>query len=261
MRATLLLSASALLSTAACDDECESLPPTVQLEIRSPTGAASIDIVVEIGGERRGLTLNLEGALDDGETSLVVELDPALTADFELEVSVVAYSGREAEGAVLGSASGRFTGTPNGCNRFEVELRPEPPDGGPPDPEDAGQEADANVSDDGGAEDAAIGECCDPGCALCRLDCSGSQMCRPDCDGPSECTIDCIGANRCAPNCTGGSNCDVACADSSECIAVCTGGASCRLDCGAVTNCGYDDCAGGETTCADGSIVCNRSCP
>jgi hypothetical protein len=230
VRAMLLLALS-LGSLSGCDDECESLPPTFQLDLRGQGGARSIEVVLDFGGLQRSRVFNLGTALDDGETSLVVELDPAVTAEFHLDVAVVAYSDTDASGDVVQSAQSMFDGTPNGCNRFEMQLGGPPPDGGVP---------------DGGAD-----ECCGPDCRICDL----------SCDSANVCNLDCASSAECAATCTGGSACEVLCDGTEECKARCNGGANCRLVCANSEDCGFDVCGGSQMDCSDGSIVCNRPCP
>ena len=82
-----LLLLGALCLTLACDDDCDSLPPTVQLVIRSGSGGGSIEVVLAIGGERRGRILNLEGALDDGSAINLLVIDQRVRFEVSLDAT------------------------------------------------------------------------------------------------------------------------------------------------------------------------------
>jgi hypothetical protein len=243
-----------LLLLFGCRDECESLAPQFQLDILSGTGLGSIEVVVDYAGQQRGETINVGDKLDDMETSLVVELDPRPMVDFELDVEVSGYTGVDGGGILVATANDRFSGSPNGCNRFEIDLdSADPFDGGVPDggpgevcnPTCA--EAECNLS-------------CTPGCGACELDCAGAATeCTTTCN-IGTCAITCGATGECTTACSGGSACDIACGTAGICTARCNGNAQCRLACESAGECNFAVCAGGEAVCPDGSIVCNRPC-
>ncbi|RLB57427.1 MAG: hypothetical protein DRJ42_00375 [Deltaproteobacteria bacterium] len=57
-------------------------------------------------------------------------------------------------------------------------------------------------------------------------------------------------------------SCDVDCRGATNCTVNCHADAKCRLRCDVPSaTCQYSTCGGGDATCTDGSIVCNRACP
>ncbi len=253
--AALSLAIASIAGLSGCPNECESVAPSFELDIRSMPGAGSIEVVVEVGGVERVRTFNLGDALDDGETSLVVVLEPPPAEDFDLNATVTAFSGTDLNGGVIAVARDTFSGTPDGCNLFKLDLRPPGPDAGMP---DAGPQDQCRP---GCGNDTTCHLSCDLTCFMCNLDCAGgTESCDPVCDNGHTCAIDCAGTDDCDVRCSTGSNCEISCTDSAVCKARCNGGASCKLDCQSAADCHFTLCAGGDATCADGSIVCNRAC-
>jgi hypothetical protein len=229
-----------------CGKVCERVEPSFQLDIRSSSGVSSIEVTVDLDGERYERTFDLGGMLDDGSTSLVVNLDPALSRDFQAQVAVTAYSGDGATGGVIAAAQQPFTGTPDGCNLFEIELSPV---GDPIDPCE---------------ESCSMSECnatCGGSCASCDFECSGASSCVTLCPDRNDCDVSCSGVGDCVTDCNNGSSCDIQCTSTARCIATCRRGSSCLLRCVASSECGFAICNGNATTCPDGSIACNRDCP
>lgn len=243
----------ALLATTACkDDECLKEPPQFQLDILAPPsmGARSLEVSVGVGGEERFETFNLEDKLEDGETSLVVLLEPDLAEAFQLDVAVTAYDAADGSGAVLAAANRRFSGSPDACNRFSVTLADQMvPDGGTPDAGDPCAQACPRTGCDL--------EC---SCGTCNFDCTGSDRCDFTCGGLRNCMADCTGADSCTGDCGGSAACEVACGDADVCNLDCSGNASCLIRCQNAGQCSLDGCAA-EVQCPDGSIACGRACP
>jgi hypothetical protein len=100
--------------------------------------------------------------------------------------------------------------------------------------------------------------------ASCDVDCYRGDHCEVACSAGSTCDVTCGGrAHSCERiDCQAGSTCTLQCKDAQECrFAYCQEGASCLLACNGTARCEFAHCAGGATTCADGIIVCGRSCP
>jgi hypothetical protein len=237
---------AASLLGLGCGDVCKTLSPSFQLDVRSSSGVASMQVLLRLGSDEFVRTFNLDGALDDGEASLAIELDPEMKADFELDVMVTAYSGTDGRGGVVASGGERFSGTPDGCNHFAVELEPPPPElpepqprSDPENPENpqvlAGEPCDLDCVD------STCNLACDLSCSLCASKCAGSSSCNVACENAGSCDVDCNGTRACT--------------------ASCGGTASCRLDCRNASTCGFTVCESGAISCTDGSIVCGRACP
>lgn len=120
--ASLLFAALALPSCGG--DRCADEPVSFELDL---TVASDVDVarvkgltvVLLQGAERWRRTYTVTDELEDRETSLAVELDPAPMAPFMVELQVTA---RTTVGDVVAQSSGRFLGRPDGCNRFGLEL-------------------------------------------------------------------------------------------------------------------------------------------
>jgi hypothetical protein len=256
------IASSALLG---CPDDCKSKPPSFQLDISSGTGASSLSVEIAFAGNTYVRTYELAGNLDDGSTSIAVELIPAPANPFQLDVDITAYSGLSATGRVIGGGQAHLEGSPDGCNRFAIELEPR---NGPP--------GDAGVDDTGviNPQDGGGPNVCDPICleADCALSCSGScpscslscnnaaNSCTPSCNGGETCAIFCVNTGNCDVECKSGSSCLIDCGSTPQCTARCIGSASCMLDCRDALACAYGQCSGGQTVCPDGKIACNRAC-
>jgi hypothetical protein len=256
-----------------CQDECKSQPPSFQLDITGMSDAGSIDVVLLFGGERYAKTYDVQENLADGQTSIAVELFPAPSGDFQLDVDVIAYRGVGASGAVIGTGNGHLDGTADGCNRFEIEIarREPPPPPPPPPPYDGGPQPEQ----DAGFGDTGVPTVCDPicldpscnlscagSCPSCSLSCNGaSTSCNATCNNAETCAIFCVDVQTCESDCKSGSTCFIDCGTTPQCTARCNGGASCMLDCNSSLACAFSFCNGGETACPDGTIACNRACP
>jgi hypothetical protein len=98
--------------------------------------------------------------------------------------------------------------------------------------------------------------------ATCALGCQASKKCDLSCAGGAACSLDCTRAVKCAAACEDGSACGIDCRGADDCRDVsCVGGAACLLRCDPANPKCTLRCTGVGATCADGSRVCNRSCP
>jgi len=113
----------ALALVAGCrEDRCRGEAPAFQLDVATgpvPGQAiARLELHLTAAGVTRQQTLVVEGLLDDGETSVLVQV-PGGTNGFTAFVDVVAL---DAVGKVLGRGHGEFSGTGDACNFFSVTL-------------------------------------------------------------------------------------------------------------------------------------------
>ena len=98
----------------------------------------------------------------------------------------------------------------------------------------------------------------------CDVDCYRGNRCEVACSAGSTCDVTCGGRDHSCENidCQAGSTCTLQCKDADECrFAHCQEGAACLLACNGAERCEFAHCAAGATSCADGIIVCGRSCP
>lgn len=149
--------AALIFALSGCaKDACEKEPPSFQLDLTSTIRGAR-SMVVELSPERRRRTFDLGGELDDGATSIAIEV--ASPGDVTIAVRTFAEAG--AMGPELEMGGGRFTIEDNGCNRLSVALtRSGATDAGM----DAGPDAGDGGSVDAGAmEDAGDAEPIDAG--------------------------------------------------------------------------------------------------
>ena len=124
--------AALLLGAPGCAEEpCRELDPAFELTLRLPAdvdGAQvkSLDLEVEAGaGFTRDKSFPVQGQLDDGETSIVVELGQAGAGGFSARVSARA---KDKGGTVLARGSQSFAGASgDGCNFFTMTLEAPPP--------------------------------------------------------------------------------------------------------------------------------------
>lgn len=153
-------------------------------------------------------------------------------------------------------------------------------DGGPP---DSGSPAtDAGPGLDSGTCGLCTDVCdrCTGGSDCCQV-CQRGSNCQLACDGASNCALAvtasaegqlaCTESATCSAtfdmigdvsvDCTANAACDVTCDSVSVCEVRCQTGATCSLRCTASPTCLFDICEGGEATCPDGLLVCNRPCP
>lgn len=206
------VSSAALLALswggAACSqDPCRQDQPSVQIdvvadEVQRATSIREIEVRLRYLDRSVVRTFSLEDELFDGKTSLEVMLEPPPTEMFMLELEVEARaSGLRLVESTEGMA------TPDGCNRFAIDLT----ESTPPSPSDAGVDAgardaglpprDAGVVD-AGEPDQGVPEVCGDGIV------SESELCddgnEVEADGCTGCLVD--------PNfgCSGSpSRCDV----------------------------------------------------
>ncbi len=114
------------------------------------------------------------------------------------------------------------------------------------------------------------------------IDCSDAQRCSNNCRLGSTCTVEgynsgriesmtrnqarsetgCQGVDECKTTCIGNSTCDIDCFGATACHDnICADGAECLLDCTGAHRCRFTVCEGGQTSCANDVVVCNRACP
>lgn len=102
---------------------------------------------------------------------------------------------------------------------------------------------------------------CPPG-KSCALDCNLVNNCNPTCGAGAACRVTCNTTTNCRPACSGaGTTCDVDCRLSNNCDTRCESGARCLVSCTTTNNCKFQKCDGGEMTCPNKEIACNRPCP
>ncbi|MDB4975842.1 MAG: hypothetical protein JWN48_4183 [Myxococcaceae bacterium] len=105
---------------------------------------------------------------------------------------------------------------------------------------------------------------CSATCApesVCSVDCHAAGSCDTECSDQTVCNLDCTAATRCTTHCQTNSVCTVDCRNGGSCSEQCEAGAACLLRCDpGSTSCSLS-CSGTGTTCPDGTLVCNRSCP
>src|SRR5687768_10910524 len=111
----------ALLSAGCARDLCKEKQPSLELDIFAPQvmGLRSLGVTLTIGADTWTRRYELDDQLSDGQTSLVINLDPPPTEEFDAEITVV---GRDTRGATLVEKIARFHGTPDACNIFELTL-------------------------------------------------------------------------------------------------------------------------------------------
>ncbi len=93
---------------------------------------------------------------------------------------------------------------------------------------------------------------CTSAAAICAAVCHPNTVCSLDCQGAPDCRLTCNDNSVCEQDCTGIASCD-----KSKCV----DGASCLINCTGSTTCLFKQCDGGETSCANDILVCNRACP
>jgi hypothetical protein len=202
-----------LLSVACTADPCKEAAPSFRLDVRAPPalGARSLEVVVTIGADRRARTFNLADQLADGETSLAVIVEPPPAGDFTLGVTVTAFGGADASGAVLGTSERSFVGTPDGCNAFAVEI------GG-------------GAGPDGGTFTCTGAATCDERCGTgpCEGQCSGNSTCTLVCGTATECRLRCLGNAICHLRCENAGACEIVDCNATACA---DGSLACRRAC------------------------------
>lgn len=118
-----ILGFSSLAGLSACGGgDCEAQAPGFVLAVVTPTAPPVRALTVTLGMEEARWSRTFEvtgGELDDGETSLFVELDPPPAGAFEADIQVLAL---EAKGKVAASGGAVFHGRADACNRFGLQL-------------------------------------------------------------------------------------------------------------------------------------------
>lgn len=109
---------------AACDlDVCREHPPAFELEITVDDDVdgtvTDIEVSIEWADQRVKRTYAIGDGLDDGMTSIGVELDPPIAESTKLYVLIVGYDDL---GDVIARDDERFDLSPDGCNLFPISL-------------------------------------------------------------------------------------------------------------------------------------------
>ncbi len=109
---------------AACDlDVCREHPPAFELEITVDDDVdgtvTEIEVFIEWADQQVKRTYVIGDALDDGMTSIGVELDPPIEESTELYVLIVGY---DDAGDEIARDDERFDLSPDGCNLFPISL-------------------------------------------------------------------------------------------------------------------------------------------
>lgn len=125
MRVIFCIAWAVALSGCGERDECENLPASLQLDVQlaEPSiGPRVVFLAMTLRADeaRWRRRFPVDGELDDGRTSLAISVSPPPFEPFDLSLHVAALdvgTSTLAEGNVTAVAE------PNGCNRFDVELR------------------------------------------------------------------------------------------------------------------------------------------
>lgn len=161
------LAAFAAGSSACKDDACKGLGPSFQLDVSVPPALSgsirSLAVRVQADQLVWSQVIPVVDQLSDQTTSLAINLEPAPTAAFRLEVEVTA---RDAGGRSIAGGTNAIDATPDGCNTLNVVLGAAREDGGVTDlGADTGTGSDAGDSgptdstlSDTGEEDAPSGD-------------------------------------------------------------------------------------------------------
>ncbi len=146
-------------SFVACTDECKTGAPSIRLELSADSRiretVKSLEVTLELPDGRFRRAFDIGAQLTDGTTSLIVELDPALSADVPVAVRAVGYSELGATGNQVATSEGRFSATPNACNQFPLALGEGQTDAGLGDAAtllDSSEEIDTGIEHDAGSE-------------------------------------------------------------------------------------------------------------
>lgn len=117
---------------AACaETRCEDAAPLAEFEISVNSGALTrpisaldvrLTVLADDTSAAKQRRFEIAGELDDGRTSLAVQLQPQPTNDFAMVVSVEAL---DTAGQKVASGQARFSATPDACNVFSLGLIPE----------------------------------------------------------------------------------------------------------------------------------------
>ena len=106
-------------------DECQSLPPSFQLDLTladRSIGAdvAFIAITLRINEQRWRQRFPVNGELDDGASSLAITVTPAPESLFPVLLDIAAL---DVATSTLATAQLMTTASDDGCNQFSAELR------------------------------------------------------------------------------------------------------------------------------------------
>jgi hypothetical protein len=120
-----------VLNAGCAKERCKGEPPAFELAIRVEPAIGAVPVrslEVEIQGSFAVMskTFDIRGELDDGVTTVLVNIGPTGAAGFDAAVSARAMDKYQAEGGgqVLAHGAGSFHGSGDGCNFFELLLQP-----------------------------------------------------------------------------------------------------------------------------------------
>ncbi len=125
MRAALTLIAA--LTCGGCSlDVCREHPPALELEItlNEDLGVtvSNLEVRLEYAGQRFIRDFEVAGALDDGMTSIGVDLDPPPVESIRGYVEVRGRVAPDPRSEVVAFDDEGFTLTPDGCNLVPISL-------------------------------------------------------------------------------------------------------------------------------------------
>ena len=116
-----------VLAAVSCGelDECENLPASFQLDMNLADPTVGPEVVFLAFNLRADATrwqqrLVVDGALDDGRTSIAINVTPAPSERFELVVDIAAL---DISTSTLAAGQVEAIAEPSGCNQFSTELR------------------------------------------------------------------------------------------------------------------------------------------
>ncbi|MBI2375180.1 MAG: hypothetical protein HYV07_14385 [Deltaproteobacteria bacterium] len=158
LRARLVGFALLTLGSVRCSRDCKKADPAIKLSVTADgnlrTAARTLDVTLDLPEGRYSRSFPLGATLEDGSTSLVVELDSPLSSPSSVKITALALP--EPPGEPLARIEGSFAISPDACNELALALGPVGIDGGvdagPADdarPRDANAGLDAEVVDRG----------------------------------------------------------------------------------------------------------------
>lgn len=125
MRVALAFVAASLCGGCSLD-VCHEHPPAFELDITVnddvDAPVTNLEVRLEYGEERFVRDFEVGDALDDGMTSIGVELDPAPIETIRAYVAVSGREGPDPGARVVAYDDERFTFAPDGCNLVPISL-------------------------------------------------------------------------------------------------------------------------------------------
>src|SRR5687767_1804098 len=109
------LLALAIAFSGCKEDACEDEPPSFQLDLTGMSaGARSLVIELVNGSARKRRAFDLGSELQDGKTSIAVEVEESFVG--EVMITARTHAMPDGAGAPIEEASGSFSVGANGCN-------------------------------------------------------------------------------------------------------------------------------------------------